>query len=44
MAATRAIWGFFSERLSLDRWDDDGVLRGVDIDLAESRADVPLPR
>ena len=47
MAASRAIWEFFSERLRFDHWDDDGVLSGVDIDLEGSRgspADVPLPR
>ena len=47
MAAGRAIWEFFSERLRFDHWDDDGVLSGVDIELEGSRAgpaDVPLPR
>jgi predicted PurR-regulated permease PerM len=48
MAAGRAIWGFFSERLRFDDWDDDGVLGGVDIELEGSPrgspADVPLPR
>ncbi len=47
MAAARAIWGFFQERLRFDHWDDDGdVRREVDIGLEESRrsaADVPLP-
>jgi predicted PurR-regulated permease PerM len=45
MAAARAIWEFFAERLRLDPWDDDG--RGVEIDLAGppgDGADVPLPR
>jgi predicted PurR-regulated permease PerM len=48
MAASRAIWEFFSERVRFDRWDDDGdILREVDIGLEGSHggpADVPLPR
>jgi predicted PurR-regulated permease PerM len=46
MAAARAIWEFFSERIRLDPWDDDGVLIEVDLGLPGSRgdpADVPLP-
>ena len=47
MAAARAIWEFFSERVRFDRWDDDGVLSGVDVgveDAPRPSADVPLPR
>ena len=44
MAAGRAIWEFFSERLRFDPWDDDGVAVGVDLDEPRgSPADVPLP-
>jgi predicted PurR-regulated permease PerM len=47
MAAARAIWEFFSERIQFDSWDDDG---SPALDLGEleeprgSPADVPLPR
>jgi hypothetical protein len=44
MAASRAIWEFFSERLRFEQWDDDGVLSGVDIDLEGSRAGGPLDK
>jgi len=47
MAAARAIWEFFAERLRLDPWDEDGAPPGVDVDLEGPRgspADVPLPR
>jgi len=44
MAAARAIWEFFAERLRFDPWDDDGVAVGVDLDEPRgSPADVPLP-
>ncbi len=43
MAAARAIWEFFSERIRLDPWDDDGTPLGVDLDEPRgSPADVPL--
>ena len=45
MAAARAIWEFFSERIELDPWDGDGV--EVDVELEGPRgspADVPLAR
>ncbi len=43
MAASRAIWEFFSERVRFDHWDDDGdVLREVDIGLEGSRTGGPL--
>ena len=46
MAASRAIWEFFSERVRFDSWDDDGRLRGRSRARgAHGRpADVPLPR
>ncbi len=37
MAASRAIWEFFSERVRFDPWDDDGDVRRVDIELEGSR-------
>ena len=43
MAAGRAIWEFFSERVELEPWDDDGT--SVELVLEGSRgdpADVPL--
>jgi predicted PurR-regulated permease PerM len=43
MAAARAIWEFFAERIRLDPWDDDGL--PVEVPLEGSRgdpADVPL--
>ena len=47
MAAARAIWEFFSERMRFDPWDDDGIPVEVDLEpLQGSRgdpADVPLP-
>ena len=44
MAAGRAMWEFFSERLRFDPWDDDGVSVGVHLDEPPgSPADVPLP-
>jgi len=44
MAAARAIWEFFAERLRFDPWDDDGVAVGVDLDGPRgSPPDVPLP-
>lgn len=44
MAAARAIWGFFAERIRLDPWDDDGVPVGVDCEGPRGDpADVPLP-
>jgi len=45
MAAARAIWGFFQERLRFDHWDDGDVLQEADVGLEESRSgptDVPL--
>jgi predicted PurR-regulated permease PerM len=46
MAAARAIWEFFSERIRLDPWDDDGVPIGVDLEARQGSggdpADVPL--
>ncbi len=44
MAAARAIWEFFSERLHLEPWDDGGG--GVDLDSGgppRGAPDVPLP-
>ncbi len=44
MAAARAIWEFFSERLRFDPWDADGA--GVEVGLAGPPGgdpDVPLP-
>ena len=42
MAASRAIWEFFAERVQFDSWDDD---RPPPLDLElELPADVPLPR
>jgi predicted PurR-regulated permease PerM len=46
MAAARAIWEFFAERLRFDPWDDDDVGPGVGLDLArppDGGSDVPLP-
>jgi len=42
MAAARAIWEFFSERLQFDSWDDGGA-PPLDLEL-EVPSDVPLPR
>jgi len=44
MAAARAIWGFFHERVQFDQWDDGDVLREVDVGLEESRAGGPLEK
>jgi predicted PurR-regulated permease PerM len=41
MAAARAIWEFFSERLRLDSWDEDGS-PPIEIELEEPRAGGPL--
>jgi len=46
MAAARAIYEFFHERIEFDRWDDDADIP-VQLTLDEPRerpADVPLPR
>lgn len=44
MAAARAIWEFFSERVQLDRWDDGHPGIGVDVEGPPDRgSDVPLP-
>ena len=43
MAATRAIWEFFSERVRLDSWDDDGDPVEVALGPRGDPADVPLP-
>jgi len=44
MAAARAIWEFFSERLQFDRWDDGSPNIGVDVEGPPDRgSDVPLP-
>ena len=37
MAAARAIWEFFAERLRFDRWDDDGS-PAIDVDLGGAAA------
>ena len=42
MAAARAIWEFFAERLQFDSWDD-GRPPPLDLEL-ELPTDVPLPR
>jgi predicted PurR-regulated permease PerM len=45
MAAARAIWEFFAERIRFEPWDGQGI--PVEIDVEEppgSPADVPLPR
>ena len=47
MAAARAIWEFFSERVRFDHWDDDGVpSRSTSSSRGREAAltDVPLPR
>ncbi|MCY7302091.1 MAG: AI-2E family transporter [Thermoleophilia bacterium] len=44
MAAARAIWEFFSERVRFDSWDDGAPMIGVDVEGPPDRAsDVPLP-
>ena len=44
MAAARAIWEFFSERVQFDSWDDGAPNIGVDVEGPPDRAsDVPLP-
>ena len=43
MAAARAIWEFFSERLRLDPWDDDGS-PPLEIELEQPRAGGPLDK
>jgi len=42
MAAARAIWEFFSERVRLDPWDDDGDSVEVALGPRGDPADVPL--
>jgi len=42
MAAARAIWEFFAERVQFDSWDD-GRPPPLDLEL-ELPTDVPLPR
>jgi predicted PurR-regulated permease PerM len=45
MAAGRAMWEFFSERIRLDPWDANGI--PADLDVGESHgspADIPLTR
>ncbi len=45
MAAGRAIWEFFAERLRFDTWEDEGIPVGVDVDEPPGvPADVPLSR
>jgi predicted PurR-regulated permease PerM len=45
MAAARAIWEFFSERLRFDSWDEDDIEIGVELEEPRAGpADVPLPR
>ncbi len=44
MAAARAIWEFFSERVRFDSWDGGAPMIGVDVEGPPDRAsDVPLP-
>jgi len=44
MAAARAIWEFFSERVQLERWDDGARAIGVDVERPpDGGSDVPLP-
>ncbi len=44
MAAARAIWEFFAERIRLDPWDDDGIPGERELEEPRgSPADVPLP-
>jgi predicted PurR-regulated permease PerM len=43
MAAARAIWEFFSERLRFDSWEDDGA-PPLGIELEEPRAGGPLEK
>jgi predicted PurR-regulated permease PerM len=44
MAAARAIWEFFSERIQFERWDDGPPTTGVDVGgPPDSGSDVPLP-
>ena len=45
MAAARAIWEFFAERVRFDPWDDGGRAPPLEVELEEPRgspADVPL--
>jgi predicted PurR-regulated permease PerM len=45
MAAGRAIWEFFSERVRFDSWDDEGIPVGLELEEPRTGpADVPLPR
>ena len=44
MAAARAIWEFFAERIRFDPWDGEGIPVELDVDEPRgSPADVPLP-
>jgi predicted PurR-regulated permease PerM len=42
MAAARAIWEFFSERIRFDPWDDDGAPLGVPPGSRGDPPDIPL--
>jgi predicted PurR-regulated permease PerM len=45
MAAGRAIWEFFSERIRLDPWDGESIPIGLELEESHGGpADVPLPR
>jgi predicted PurR-regulated permease PerM len=45
MAATRATWEFFSERVRFDSWDEESIPGGLELEESRgSPADVPLPR
>ena len=43
MAATRAIWEFFSARIRLDPWADNGVPVEVSLGSGDDPSDIPLP-
>jgi hypothetical protein len=42
LAAARAIWEFFGERVTLESWEEGGKIP-VEVELEETRAMTPVP-
>jgi hypothetical protein len=42
LAAGRAIWEFFGERVSLESWEQDSTIP-VEVEVEQARAVAPLP-